>query len=93
MAAVPGGLSAFDIGADGGLSNRQGFADGLGPHGICLDAEGAVWVSTGGFSVVRIAECGEILQRVEQSTCACPDTVLCKARHLLIRPACSATLQ
>ena len=65
MAAVPGGLSAFDIGADGGLSNRQGFADGLGPHGICLDAEGAVWVSTGGFSVVRIAECGEILQRVE----------------------------
>jgi sugar lactone lactonase YvrE len=33
--------------------------------GICLDAEGAVWTSTGGFSVVRVAQGGEIVQRVE----------------------------
>jgi sugar lactone lactonase YvrE len=60
-----GRLTAFDIGPDGGLSNRRVFADGLGPDGICLDAEGAVWVSTGGYSVVRVAEGGEVRQRVE----------------------------
>ena len=60
-----GQLTAFDIDADGGLSNRRVFAEGLGPDGICADAEGAVWVSAGGSSVVRVAEGGEILQRVE----------------------------
>jgi sugar lactone lactonase YvrE len=60
-----GRLTAFDIGADGSLSGRRVFADGLGPDGICLDADGAVWVSTAGFSVARIAEGGEVLQRVE----------------------------
>ena len=60
-----GRLTAFDIDSDGGLSNRRVFADGLGPDGICLDAEGAVWTSTGGFSVVRVAQGGEIVQRVE----------------------------
>jgi sugar lactone lactonase YvrE len=59
-----GRLTAFDIDADGGLSNRRVFADGLAPDGICLDAEGAVWVSTG-FSIARVAEGGEVLQRVE----------------------------
>ncbi|QNE22370.1 SMP-30/gluconolactonase/LRE family protein [Kribbella qitaiheensis] len=60
-----GRLSAFDIEPDGSLSNRRVFAEGLGPDGICLDAEGAIWVSTGGSSIVRIAEGGEVLQRVE----------------------------
>jgi sugar lactone lactonase YvrE len=60
-----GRLTAFDIDPDGGLSNRRVFADGLGPDGICLDAEGAIWVSTGGSSVVRVAEGGEVLQRIE----------------------------
>ena len=60
-----GRLTAFDIDADGGLSGRRVFADGLGPDGICLDAEGAIWVSTGGCSIVRVAEGGEVLQRVE----------------------------
>ena len=60
-----GRLTAFDIDADGGLSNRRVFADGLGPDGICLDAEGAVWVSAGGYSIARVAEGGEVLQRVE----------------------------
>ena len=58
-------LTAFDIHPDGGLSGRRVFAGNLGPDGICLDAEGAVWTSTGDFSVVRVAEGGEILQRVE----------------------------
>jgi sugar lactone lactonase YvrE len=60
-----GQLTAFDIDDDGGLSRRRVFAEGLGPDGICLDAEGALWVSTGGNSVVRVAEGGEVLQRVE----------------------------
>jgi sugar lactone lactonase YvrE len=40
-------LSAFDVAADGALSNRRVFAqvDGCFPDGICLDAEGAVWVA------------------------------------------------
>lgn len=40
-------LTAFDIGADGGLSNRRIFAADrtLFPDGICLDAEGAIWVA------------------------------------------------
>ena len=58
-------LTAFDIGPDGGLSGRRVFADGLGPDGITMDAEGAVWVGTGEFSVVRVAEGGKVLQRVE----------------------------
>jgi sugar lactone lactonase YvrE len=59
-----GRLTAFDIDADGGLSSRRVFAEGLGPDGICLDAEGAVWVGTADYSVVRVAEGGEVLQRV-----------------------------
>jgi sugar lactone lactonase YvrE len=60
-----GRLTAFDIDADGGLSRRRVFAGGLGPDGICLAAEGAVWVSAGDFSVVRVAPGGDVLQRVE----------------------------
>jgi sugar lactone lactonase YvrE len=60
-----GRLTAFDIAADGGLSNRRVWADGLGPDGICMDAEGAVWTQTGGNACVRVREGGEVLQRVE----------------------------
>ena len=60
-----GRLTAFDIDADGGLSGRRVFAEGLGPDGICMDAEGAVWVGTGGFSVARVAEGGTVLQHIE----------------------------
>jgi sugar lactone lactonase YvrE len=61
-------LSAFDIGADGGLANRRVWAD-LGedpPDGICLDAEGAVWyASVPGRRCVRVREGGEVLDVVE----------------------------
>jgi sugar lactone lactonase YvrE len=60
-----GQLTAFDIDADGGLSGRRVFAQGLGPDGICMDAEGAIWTSAGGFAIARVAEGGKILQRVE----------------------------
>ena len=60
-----GRLTAFDIDPDGGLSGRRVFAEGLGPDGITMDAEGAVWTGSGGFGVARVAEGGEVLQRVE----------------------------
>ena len=43
-----GQLTAFDI----------------GPDGICLDADGAVWAGSGGAGVVRVAADGQILQRI-----------------------------
>ena len=61
-------LTAFDIGADGSLSNRRTWADVTG-DGICLDVEGAVWttdVSEGETGVcLRVREGGEILDRIE----------------------------
>ena len=62
-------LTAFDIDADGGLSNRRVWADlGLMPDGICLDAEGCIWVavpiSDGFRGFVRVAEGGEVRERV-----------------------------
>ncbi|WP_329001482.1 SMP-30/gluconolactonase/LRE family protein [Kribbella sp. NBC_00709] len=60
-----GRLTAFDVDPDGGLSNRRVFAENLGPDGIALDAEGAIWVQTGSEAVVRVAEGGEILQRID----------------------------
>jgi sugar lactone lactonase YvrE len=60
-------VTAFDIEADGSLSNRRPFAklDEKVPDGICLDAEGAVWVGsyrTGEF--LRVKEGGEITDRI-----------------------------
>jgi sugar lactone lactonase YvrE len=63
-----GRLIAFDIEADGSLSNRRVWAEGLGPDGICMDAEGAIWVGAADApegAVVRVREGGEVLQRIE----------------------------
>src|SRR5438046_530445 len=56
-----GRLIAFDIEADGSLSNRRVWAEGLGPDGICMDAEGAIWTGSGSNAVVRVREGGEVL--------------------------------
>ena len=61
-------LTAFDIGDDGGLSNRRVWADGVGPDGICMDADGAIWTDVGQFGdnlVGRVREGGEVLERVQ----------------------------
>jgi sugar lactone lactonase YvrE len=63
-----GRLTAFDIADDGSLSNRRVWADGVGPDGICIDAEGAVWTGVGPFAdsyVGRVREGGEVLERVK----------------------------
>ena len=60
-----GQLTAFDIEPDGGLTNRRVFASKLGPDGICLDADGAVWAGSGGAGVVRVTADGQVLQRIE----------------------------
>ena len=60
-------LTAFDIAADGSLSTRRVWA-AVGGDGICLDAEGAVWcsdVASGQPVVVRVAEGGQVLQRID----------------------------
>ena len=64
-----GRLTAFDIAEDGGLSNRRVWAeltDGSVPDGICLDAEGAVWLASPRTDAcLRIREGGEVLERIE----------------------------
>ncbi|MSP41859.1 MAG: gluconolactonase [Alphaproteobacteria bacterium] len=61
-------LTAFDIQSDGALSNQRVFADldGAEPDGICLDADGAVWlaaINRGGF--LRVKEGGEVTHKIE----------------------------
>jgi sugar lactone lactonase YvrE len=71
-------LIAFEVDADGGLSNRRVWADlssaGVTADGIALDAEGCIWVATA-FAprCVRVAEGGEIVGEVttEKTTYAC----------------------
>jgi len=62
-------LTAFDISADGSLSNRRVWAElGQGGDGMCLDAEGAVWTPAfkdGRPGCARVREGGEVLQRIE----------------------------
>lgn len=63
-------LTAFDIDADGSLYGRRLWAD-LGdasPDGICLDAEGAVWVASPPTSAfLRVREGGAIIERIGAS--------------------------
>ena len=65
-------LTAFDIAGDGSLTNRRVWADlaqnGVGPpDGICLDAEGCIWVAVPTLpgAVARVAEGGEVVERIE----------------------------
>jgi len=63
-------ITAFDIEPDGRLANRRVFAE-LGaraPDGICVDAEGCVWVGcpfTGEF--IRVRAGGEVVDVIDMS--------------------------
>jgi sugar lactone lactonase YvrE len=61
-------LTAFDIAADGSLSNQRVWAavEGSHPDGICLDAEGAIWYGdVPAKHCVRVREGGEVLQTID----------------------------
>src|SRR5262249_37542598 len=61
-------LTAFDIAADGSLSNRRVWADLNGgvPDGICIDAEGAVWYGdVPNKRCVRVREGGKVVQTID----------------------------
>jgi len=61
-------LTAFDISANGSLSNRRVWADlhGGAPDGICLDAENAIWYGdVPNKRCVRVREGGEVLQTID----------------------------
>jgi sugar lactone lactonase YvrE len=61
-------LTAFDIAADGSLSNRRVWADldGGVPDGMCLDAANAIWYGdVPNKRCVRVREGGEVLQTIE----------------------------
>lgn len=69
-------LTAFDVAKDGRLTNRRVWAqlERAVPDGICLDAEGAIWVASPiSKGVLRVREGGEVLQRiaVEHQAYAC----------------------
>lgn len=64
-------LTAFDVADDGRLSNRRVWArlEAAVPDGICLDAEGAIWVASPvSHGVLRVREGGEVAQRIEVET-------------------------
>jgi len=61
-------LTAFDKAPDGTLSNRRAWAEGgedWVPDGICMDAEGAIWIADPvKKQALRIKDGGEIAERV-----------------------------
>lgn len=79
-------LWQYDLGSDGNLNNRRLFA-GTGdytPDGICLDAEGAIWIAsfvTNEF--VRILEGGEVTHRVDPGRPAVACTLGGEGRNTL----------
>ncbi|MCH8192075.1 MAG: SMP-30/gluconolactonase/LRE family protein [Chloroflexi bacterium] len=61
-------LTAFDVEPDGSLTNRRIWAElAVVPDGICLDAEGCIWIGAPGESggYLRIAQGGEVIDRVD----------------------------
>ncbi len=64
-------LTAFHVAPDGLLSGRRSWAklEAAVPDGICLDAEGAIWVASPvSAEVLRVCEGGEVTERVAVST-------------------------
>jgi sugar lactone lactonase YvrE len=72
--SAPGTITTFDVDDQGAISNPEPFAqfdvatEGS-PDGLCVDAEGAIWVAVwGGFEIRRYAPSGEQIARVQLDT-------------------------
>jgi sugar lactone lactonase YvrE len=68
---LAGRLTAFDIERDRSLSRRRVWAQlgAAAPDGICLDAEGAIWVASPFTAeVLRVWEGGEVSDRIRVAT-------------------------
>jgi sugar lactone lactonase YvrE len=63
-------ISAFDIAPDGDLSRHRIWAPLESvPDGMCLDAEGAVWVALpAAGQVLRVVEGGAVIDRVQPTS-------------------------
>ncbi|MEN9717762.1 MAG: hypothetical protein RIQ99_640 [Pseudomonadota bacterium] len=92
-----GCLTAFDIGADGTLANRREWAPTWPrvPDGICLDAEGAVWIANPlAPECARIGAGGTVLEVIETGDLPCYACMLGgpEGRHLfmLVAPSSDA---
>ena len=59
-------IMKMDINEDGLLSNLVVFADlgGAVPDGMCLDEQGTAWVAAKDDGFIRVAEGGEVLERI-----------------------------
>jgi sugar lactone lactonase YvrE len=72
-----GRMTAYDLAADGALSNRRVWAalpERAVPDGACLDADGAIWVASPTTNdVIRLKEGGEVTERIlaDQGVFAC----------------------
>lgn len=82
-------LTAFDIAADGTLSNRRLWANTAPrlPDGIALDADGAIWIANpGAAECARIAEGGEVLETIAVGDTNCYACMLGgpEGRHLFM---------
>jgi sugar lactone lactonase YvrE len=84
-------LTAFDVDpATGALSGRREWARLVRavPDGICLDAEGAIWVASPvSAAVLRVREGGEVLERIPVSTQAFACMLGGEDRRTLFVPA------
>jgi sugar lactone lactonase YvrE len=70
----PGTIHTFDVDESGEISNKQLFLqfdverEGT-PDGLCVDAQGAIWVAIwGGYEVRRYSPSGEQFARVKVAT-------------------------
>ncbi|UAL09829.1 SMP-30/gluconolactonase/LRE family protein [Caulobacter segnis] len=62
---------AYDLAADGTLSNKRAFVnvklgDDIYPDGTVVDSEGCLWIALwGGAGVIRVSPAGEIVGRID----------------------------
>ncbi len=61
-------LTAFDVQNDGSLQNQRTWAElpGVAPDGICLDADGAIWVADAlSPRCIRVGSGGAVLSEID----------------------------